>query len=124
MVRSQNACRFLSDPKTEFIKFIIVTSHTSSEAFKSTYSNGYEVDQLLESFNLYPKIQQALKVSRNLYKWKIETLPNTYQFSSKDFASHRRCSSSNSSFHGTRSISRNRGCVSTSFKFRKRSRGF
>ena len=77
---------FYQIPKQNLLNFIIVTSHTSSEAFKSTYSNSYEVDQLLESFNLYPKIQQALKVSRNLYKWKIETLPNTYQFSSKDFA--------------------------------------
>jgi len=77
---------FYQIPKHNLLNFIIVTSPFSPDEFKSTYCNAYEADQLLESFNLYPKIQEALKASRNLYKWKIKTLPNNFQFSSKDFA--------------------------------------
>ena len=58
------------------LNFVVITKENDFKGYSSSYSNSFEVDELLQKFEINQKLKNAISKSKNLFRWNIYTMPS------------------------------------------------
>ena len=58
------------------LNFVVITKENGFKGYSSSYSNSFEVDELLQKFEINQKLKNAISKSKNLFRWNIYTMPS------------------------------------------------
>ena len=58
------------------LNFVVITKENDFKGYSSSYSNSFEVDELLQKFEINQKLKNAISKSQNLFRWNIYTMPS------------------------------------------------
>lgn len=62
--------------RKKILNFVVITTAKDSYGLKSTYSNSFEINELLQKFNSNKDLLRVLSASKDLFKWKIDVMPS------------------------------------------------
>jgi len=58
------------------LNFVVITKENDFRGYSSSYSNSFEMNELLQKFEINHKIKNAVSKSQNLFRWNIYTMPS------------------------------------------------
>ena len=58
------------------LNFVVITQENDLQEYSSSYSNSFEIDELLQKFDINQKLKNAISKSQNLFRWNIYTMPS------------------------------------------------